>query len=77
MESCISKIIKSYEKENKNDFLYNYLSDISLSVALLQQGATTFGTALGLCTYKQKKLCLKIIENIEQIINDKYGNYSL
>ena len=67
-----------YEKENKNDFLYNYLSDISLKVALLQQGATIFGTALSLCSYKQKeKICLKIIENIEQIINDKYGNYSL
>ena len=67
-----------YEKENKNDFLYNYLSDISLNVALLQQGATIFGTALSLCNYKQKeKICLKILENIEKLINDKYGNYSL
>ena len=67
-----------YEKENKNDFLYNYLSDISLNVALLQQGATIFGTALSLCNYKQKeKICLKIIDNIEKLINDKYGNYSL
>ena len=67
-----------YEKENKNDFLYHYLSDISLNVALLQQGATIFGTALSLCNYKQKeKICLNIINNIEKLINDKYGNYSL
>ena len=67
-----------YEKDNKNDFLYEYLSDISLNVALLQQGATIFSTALSLSNANQKeKICLKIIENIEKLINDKYGNYSL
>jgi hypothetical protein len=67
-----------YEKDNKNDFLYDYLSDISLNVALLQQGATIFSTALSLSNANQKeKICLKIIGNIEKLINDKYGNYSL
>lgn len=74
------KILKVfyYSKENKNDFLYDCLSDISLNVALLQQGATIFGTALSLSNNNQKeKICLKVIDNIEKLINDKYGNYSL
>ena len=74
------KILKVfyYENENKNDFLYDYLSNIALNVALLQQGATIFNTALSLCNYRQKeKICQKIIKNIEKLINDKYGNYSL
>ena len=67
-----------YEKENKNDFLYNYLSNISLEVAFLQQGATIYSTALSLANSIQKeKICIKIIDNIEKLINDKYGNYSV
>ena len=66
-----------FEKE-KNDFLYNYLSDISLDVAFLQQGATIYSTALSLANSKQKeKICIKIIDNIDKLINDKYGNYSV
>ena len=74
------KLLKVFysENDNKNDFLYDYLSDISLDVALLQQGATIFTTALSLSSYKQKeKVCLKIINNIEKLVNDKYGNYSV
>ena len=67
-----------YEKENKNDFLYNYLSNISLEVAFLQQGATIYSAALSLANSIQKeKICIKIIDNIEKLINDKYGNYSV
>ena len=74
------KLLKvfSKESEDKNNFLYDYLSDHSLDVALLQQGATIFSTALSLCSPHQKeKLCLKVFENIEKLINDKYGNYSV
>ena len=74
------KLLKVFysENDNKNDFLYDYLSDIALDVALLQQGATIFTTALSLSSYKQKeKVCLKIINNIEKLVNDKYGNYSV
>ena len=74
------KLLKAFysEKDNKNDFLYDYLSDIALDVALLQQGATIFTTALSLSNYKQKeKVCLKIINNIDKLVNDKYGNYSV
>ena len=74
------KLLKVFKNKNeyKYDFLYDNLSDISLKVALLQQGATIFSTALSLCNQKQKeKICMKIIENIEKLINDKYGNYSV
>jgi len=66
------------ESEEKNNFLYSHLEEIALEVALLQQGATIFNTALSLCNSRQKeKICFKIIENIERLINDKYGNYSI
>lgn len=74
------KLLKVFnnDSEYKNDFLYDNLSDISLNVALLQQGATIFNTALSLCNSKQKeKICIKIIDNIGKLINDKYGNYSV
>ena len=72
------KVFNNNENEYKNDFLYDNLSDISLNVALLQQGVTIFNTALSLCNPKQKeKICIKIIDNIERLINDKYGNYSV
>ena len=74
------KLLKVFKGENetKNDFLYDALADISLKIALLQQGATIFNTALGLSNSKQKeKICSKIIDNLEKLINDKYGNYSV
>ena len=68
--------MRIYQK--KNDFLYDSLSEISLDIALLQQGATIFNTALSLSSTKQKeKICKNIIENVEKLINDKYGNYSI
>ena len=74
------KILKvfQYETEENNNFLYEYLSDISIEVSLLQQGATIFATALQLATYNQKeKICKKIIDNLESLINNQYGNYSV
>jgi hypothetical protein len=74
------KLLKVFkgENESKNDFLYDALADISLNIALLQQGATIFNTALSLSNSKQKeKICSNIIDNLEKLINDKYGNYSV
>ena len=72
------KVFKNESVQKKNDFLYDSLSEISLSVALLQQGATILYTALGLSTLEQKeKICKNIIDNIDKLINDKYGNYSV
>ena len=74
------KLLKVFsgEKEEINNFLYDYLADIAIDVALLQQGATIFSTAIELGSYNQKeKLCLKIIPNLDKLINNKYGNYSV
>lgn len=74
------KLLKVFkgENESKNDFLYDALADISLNIARLQQGATIFNTALSLSNSKQKeKICSNIIDNLEKLINDKYGNYSV
>jgi hypothetical protein len=72
------KLLKVFKAETKNDFLYDYLSPISLDVALLQQGATIFSTAFSLSNHQQKeKMSKNILENIDKLINDKYGNYSL
>ena len=74
------KLLKvfSYETEENNNFLYEYLADISIEVSLLQQGATIFSAALNLATYKQKEIISKkIIENLDNLINNKYGNYTV
>ena len=74
------KILKVFhsETEEKNNFLYDYLADIAVDVALLQQGATIFSTAITLGSYNQKeKICVKIIDNLDKLIDNKYGNYSV
>jgi hypothetical protein len=74
------KILKvfNHEKEEINNFLYYHLADIAVDVALLQQGATIFSTAITLGSFNQKeKICLKIIPNLDKLINNKYGNYSV
>ena len=74
------KILKVFhsETEEKNNFLYDYLADIAVDVALLQQGATIFSTAITLGSYNQKeKICVKVIDNLDKLINNKYGNYSV
>ena len=66
------------ETEEINNFLYDYLADIALDVALLQQGATIYTTAINFGTYNQKeKICNKIIQDLDKLINNKYGNYSV
>jgi hypothetical protein len=74
------KLLKVFnkEKEETNNFLYDYLADIAVDVALLQQGATIFSTAISLGSYNQKeKMCNKINQNLNKLINNKYGNYSV
>jgi hypothetical protein len=74
------KLLKVFngEKEETNNFLYDYLADIAVDVALLQQGATIFSTAINLGSYNQKeKMCAKINQNLDKLINNKYGNYSV
>ena len=74
------KLLKVFntEKEETNNFLYDYLADIAVDVALLQQGATIFSTAISLGSYNQKeKMCNKINQNLDKLINNKFGNYSV
>ena len=74
------KILKVFhsEKEETNNFLYDYLADIAVDVALLQQGATIFATAISLGSYNQKeKICSKVIKSLDKLIINKYGNYSV
>jgi hypothetical protein len=74
------KLLKVYHNETEeiNNFLYDYLADIALDVALLQQGATIYTTAINFGTYNQKeKICNKIIQDLDKLINNKYGNYSV
>ena len=74
------KLLKMFhsEKEETNNFLYDYLADIAVDVALLQQGATIFATAISLGSYNQKeKICSKVIKSLDKLIINKYGNYSV
>jgi hypothetical protein len=74
------KLLKVFhsETEENNNFLYDYLASISVDVAFLQQGATIFTTAIGLGSHNQKeKICDKVIKNLDKLINNKYGNYSV
>jgi hypothetical protein len=71
------KLIKLFPKE-KNNFLFEYLTNIAVKVALLQQGATILQVAFDYGTPEQtEKLCIKLIDNINLLINHKYGNYTI
>ena len=73
------KLLKIFPKENnKNDFLYDELIKISFKVSIIQQGATLLNVALEQGNENQKeKLCEAIVENIGDLIIDKYGNYTI
>ena len=74
------KLLKVFhcETEENNNFLYDYLAVVAVDVALLQQGATIFATAISLGSYNQKeKICSEVIKNLDKLIINKYGNYSV
>ena len=73
------KLLKIFPKENnKNDFLYDELIKISFKVSIIQQGATLLNVALEQGNENQKeKLCEAIVDNIGDLIIDKYGNYTI
>jgi hypothetical protein len=71
------KLLRVFPKE-RNQFLYDSLIKISISVSIIQQGATLLQTAFDFSTQEQQeKLCNVIIEKIGDLINDKYGNYTI
>ena len=73
------KLLKIFPKENnKNDFLYDELIKISFKVSIIQQGATLLNAALEQGNENQKEeLCEAIVDNIGDLIIDKYGNYTI
>ena len=73
------KLLKIFPKENgKNNFLYDELIKISYEVSIIQQGATLLSVALEQGNEIQnKKLCEAIVDNIGDLIIDKYGNYTI
>ena len=71
------KLLRVFPKE-RNQFLYDYLIKISFQVSIIQQGATLIQTALDFSSKdQQEKLCHAILEKIGDLINDKYGNYTI
>ena len=71
------KLLRVFPKE-RNQFLYDALIKISFPVSIIQQGATLLQTAFDFSNKEQQeKLCSVIIDKIENLINDKYGNYTI
>ena len=71
------KLLRVFPKE-RNQFLYDSLIKISLPVSIIQQGATLLQTAFDYSSKQQQDdLCNVIVEKIEELINDKYGNYTI
>ena len=71
------KLLRVFPKE-RNQFLYDELIKISFSVSIIQQGATLLQTAFDYSNKEQQeKLCSVIIDKIGDLINDKYGNYTI
>ena len=71
------KLLRIFPKE-RNQFLYDSLIKISFPVSIIQQGATLLQTAFDYSSKEQQeKLCIVIIDKIADLINDKYGNYTI
>ena len=71
------KLLRVFPTE-RNQFLYDSLIKISLPVSIIQQGATLLQTAFDYSSKKQQDdLCNEIVGKIEELINDKYGNYTI
>jgi len=71
------KLLRVFPKE-RNQFLFDSLIKISFPVSIIQQGATLLQAAFDYSNKKQQEdLCTAIIAKIEDLINDKYGNYTI
>ena len=69
------KIVKIYPKE-KNNFIFNILSENIIPISKLKQGLTIFENCFLIATKNQKdKVINSIIKDISNLINDEFGNY--
>ena len=71
------KLLRVFPKE-KNNFLFESIIKINYPVSIIQQGATLLQTTFDYSNKEQQdKLSMSILENIDKLINDKYGNYTI
>ena len=71
------KLLRVFPKE-KNNFLFESIIKINYPVSTIQQGATLLQTTFDYSNKEQQdKLSMSILENIDKLINDKYGNYTI
>jgi hypothetical protein len=69
------KILIMYPRD-KNQFIYDELNKINVEVAKIKQGGCIFQRAFDIATLDQKRFLIKeILNNINQLINDEYGNF--
>lgn len=69
------KILIMYPKD-KNQFIYDELNKISVEVAKIKQGGCIFQRAFDIASFDQKRFLIReIINNINLLINDEYGNF--
>ncbi len=69
------KIVKIYPKE-KNDFIFDILSENVIPISKLKQGLTIFENCFLIANKSQKeKVMNSIIKDISNLINDEFGNY--
>jgi len=71
------KINKIFPK-NKNNFIYESLIKHACEISQLTQGAAIMKNSIEIANEKQKeKLILKILDNIDVLINSQFGNFTL
>ena len=71
------KINKIFPK-NKNNFIYESLIIHACEISQLTQGAAIMKNSIEIANEKQKeKLILKILDNIDILINSQFGNFTL
>jgi pumilio RNA-binding family len=71
------KINKIFPK-NKNNFIYESLIIHACEISQLTQGAAIMKNSIEIANERQKeKLILKILDNIDILINSQFGNFTL
>ena len=71
------KIVKIFPKD-KNNFIFEKLAENAFQISKLKQGASIFENCFLIATKNQKdKVVYTIINDMTNIINDEYGNYTI
>lgn len=71
----LQKIIRIFPKQ-KNQFIYDDLTNHIVEIGKLKQGAIILQTAVKYSTEEQKEQMIKkILDEFDILVNDEYGNY--